>query len=504
MCCASARKFSFHSGRTRRSIRQRLRWQRKLRSLHNNPHRQKNIPSRPEISWREFLREQLGLSDDKKLALYFSLTKDLNPQRKNWDLLQAGDVIRLPAIEEASAVRKVAGSAAAEQKAAPATSQLPAVTEAAKTTDPKIAPVPMAAADYGKEVARENFGLITEIIESVGNEVERSGEEIVAIQDGSLKLNRASFPVVTNSKLGQKVLLDPEAKVPDSVKSQLGERPNGISVMAIGKSNSVTQLAGQVLSRLGFQSLRGDQAVVIQEGGVAFEAKGQWVVLGPEENNKPQQVYVINVADKTGAVPGYLKSYLALKGLHLREIVWPPASAPNVAQNEAADKSWFSGAKSTLPRDKREMVDALLRSYGIAFQTRVPLTWELGAGLTIETSSDRVFEWGGRQTAVFFQRVGADLKKSLQEKQSIKTVDLDLSSLSSREILAKLLTELGEQTSYAEQRFPATGGNLRDRLTVVTAGFALPKKSVLITDRDIPLEFQRFFFEKGWEIVYFQ
>ena len=45
------------------------------------------------------LREQLGLSDDKKLALYFNLTKDLNPQRKNWDLLQAGDVIRLPAIE---------------------------------------------------------------------------------------------------------------------------------------------------------------------------------------------------------------------------------------------------------------------------------------------------------------------------------------------------------------------------------------------------------------------
>jgi hypothetical protein len=333
--------------------------------------------------------------------------------------------------------------------------------------------------------------------------VDGSGEEVVPIRDGSLKLNRTAFPVVTNPKIGEKVLLDPEAKVPESVKSQMNDRPNGVAVMTIGKNNSVTQLVGQVFSRLGFQSLPSEQAVVIQEGGVAFEAKGQWVVLGPEESNKPQQVYVINVTDKAGSVPEYLKSYLAVKGLHLREVLWPPAAVPNAAADDPRDKSWIVGSKA-LPRDKREMVDALLSAYGIRFETRVPLTWELGAGLRIETACDRVFEFGGRQTALFFQRVGADMKKSLQEKQSIKTIDLDLATLSSREIVAKLLGELGEQTSYREQRFAAAGGMMRDRLTVVTAGFLLPDKSTLITDRDIPLEFQRFFFEKGWEIVYFQ
>ena len=158
----------------------------------------------------------------------------------------------------------------------------------------------------------------------------------------------------------------------------------------------------------------------------------------------------------------------------------------------------------TLPRDKREIVDALLLSYGIPYDVRVALSWELGEGLMVETRCDRVFEWRGQQTALFFQRVGSDMKKYLQKKQGIRIVELDLASLSSRELIGKLLTELGDSAAYREHRFSAADGMLKDRLVVSASGFLLPKRSTFVTDREIPEDFQRFFFEKGLEIVYFQ
>ena len=35
----------------------------------------------------QILREQLGISNDREVALYHALVKDLNPERKNWDAL---------------------------------------------------------------------------------------------------------------------------------------------------------------------------------------------------------------------------------------------------------------------------------------------------------------------------------------------------------------------------------------------------------------------------------
>src|SRR5262249_23831305 len=39
----------------------------------------------------QILREQLGIANDRDVALYYALVKDLNPERKNWDALLGGD-----------------------------------------------------------------------------------------------------------------------------------------------------------------------------------------------------------------------------------------------------------------------------------------------------------------------------------------------------------------------------------------------------------------------------
>jgi hypothetical protein len=39
---------------------------------------------------------------------------------------------------------------------------------------------------------------------------------------------------------------------------------------------------------------------------------------------------------------------------------------------------------------------------------------------------------------------------------------------------------------------------------VTTSGFLALQRSLFVTDREIPASLQRFFFERGWEIVYFE
>ena len=109
-----------------------------------------------------------------------------------------------------------------------------------------------------------------------------------------------------------------------------------------------------------------------------------------------------------------------------------------------------------------------------------------------------------KKTVLFFQRADPDIVKALQDSQGIRAVELDLTNLSSRDLISRVLSVLGEQAGYREHRFAAANGTAKDRLTVTAWGFHLPRHSMFVTDRQIPAGLQRFFFEKGLEIVYFQ
>ena len=453
------------------------------------------------------LKEQLSVADEKKLNLYFNLTRDLNPQKKNWDILLAGETIRLPALGTAAEVSSQASGPTAKEKSDSVASGQPvpvADPERKPVAEIRAAVPPSMGLDYARRLpARENLALLGQAVETVGNEIQRSGQEVIAITNGAIRIDTGTFPMVYNRKLGQRILLDADEKIPDSLRNQLNDRASGTPVMTVSKNTSAQEAVSQLLARLGFQSLPTEKAVILQEDGVAFEAKGQWVVLAPQESNKPQEVYVINLTNQDGEVPEYLRYHLGLKGLHLREILWPPSAARRALVVLDQPREGTPQAK-TLPRDKGEIVDALLLAYGIPFGVRQTLSVELREGLKIETQCDRVFEWRGQQTALFFQRVEPDIKKALQEKQGIKTIEVDLASASSRDLIGKLLGELGDPAAYREHRFPAASGMMQDRLVVVASGFLLPKRSTFVTDREIPQEFHRFFFEKGLEIVYFQ
>jgi hypothetical protein len=273
-------------------------------------------------------------------------------------------------------------------------------------------------------------------------------------------------------------------------------------VVPITATSSVQDSVGQILSRLGYQPLAADRPVVIQQDGVTYEAKGHWIALGPEQNNKTQEIFVINIIDTDGEVPDYLKTELARKGLHLKDILLPPAPGATANAASRAGNEIIPPIKYW-PRDKREFVDAVLLALQVPFGVAETVKTQLRDGLSVEVRCDRIFEKNGKRTALFFNRIDPAFKTALQEREKIRVMEIDVLTLDHKDITARLLAEMGQPSKYQEHRFPLGANGNHDQLQVKAWGFWLANRNLFITDRDIPPALYRFFFEKGLEIVYF-
>jgi hypothetical protein len=481
---------------------------------------QPRLPAGTTVNYRvkagehlyQILRQQLGVRDEKEISRYYALTKDLNPERKNWDTLREGETIRLPAVAPVQEAAGRRGVAATEAKLPVETAPLwtaqpaPALPSPPAPGAPVALPVPAAAPVIDMEYARrlpaaDGMALLAGVVENLGAQLQRTGEEVVAVKDSAVRFDRSSYPVVRNPRINQRVVIDTGGNLPESLRKQLNNPEVGTPVVSLNPRTSLHDAVNQLLAGLGYQTLPTDRPVVIQEAGVAYEAKGSWIALAPEENNKPQEIFVINLTDQESALPPYLLAQLGSRGLQMREVL-VPSSMPAVV--DANDPKEFFVQTKTWPRDKKEMVDSLLLAYGVPFGIAEKVSVMLRDGLTLEARADRIFEARGNKVALFFQRTEPELKKALQEKQGLRIVEMDIATLSSREVIGRLLGELGDQANYREHRFPAGSGPARDRLVVTAWGFLVPKQSMFVTDRQIPPSLHRFFYDKGLEIVYFQ
>ena len=426
----------------------------------------------------KILREQFNIQEKKEIRNTFEQVKELNPGKKNWNFLFTGEGILFPGSGKLAAV--------------------PAAVEPAK-------PVEIVGLDYGRKLpVRENMQLLEQVMAALGNETQRGGEEVLALQEGSIRIDRDSYPVIRNPKVEQKVILDTEGKIPPSLRSKLEGQGSAAQVVSVKKGDSLHDTVSNLLARLGFQSLPSNRPVEIQDGGVGLQVKGEWMVAAPEESGGRQEVLIINLTDDPGRTPDYLKDYLSLKGMSLKEILIPSSPFPRVPAAPAVKGQEVESRVESWPREKGALVDALLKSYEISFSSGEQLSVPLREGIRLDAKIDRRFEIGGKKVALFFRAVGEELKRALQEREGLRVIEIDLAALSSRELIARLLEFLGEKTAYREHRFSATEGGAKDKIVLSLAGFFLVHRSLFLTDRAIPAHLQKFFGEKGLRVVYFQ
>lgn len=420
------------------------------------------------------LRTQAGIpASEIKSAL--ARAKELNPQKKNWDTLIAGEKLRLPA-----------GAASA----------IPVDRTVALPTDQRVVGI-----DYGKKITvQENLEILDSVMKAVGRQTRREGEEVVPLKGGTVHIDRGSYPIV-QSPGGQRAILDMQNKITAALKAKMEADAPGLPVVSVKKGASLHEAVTGLLARLGFQSLPSNQPVVIQDSGVGVQVKGEWMVTAPEDGGAMAQVMVVSLTDTPGQTPDYLKDYLSVKGMSLKEILLPRATPPApVAETATPAKANFRVEK--WPESGAALVDALLADYGIAAAGGGTFSVMLRDGIRMDSKADRIFEYGGKKIALAFRSIGDESAKSMESSDGMHVVEVDLAKLTRREIVGRLLAELGETAPYREQRF-AANDRAKDKLTLTISGYYLPQRLLLLTDRDIPTDLERFFGEKGMRVVRF-
>ena len=424
----------------------------------------------------KILKEQRGLQKKDEIRNAFNQVKRLNPRKEDWNFLFVGEAILLPPLIEGGPPE--------------------VIIKPAKE---------FIGLDYGLKLrVEENLNLLREVVGVVGNEMTREGEEELALKEGTIHLDRSIFPVIRNSQSGKKVVLNLEDMIAPSILTQIQSQNHGISIVTGKKGGSLHEAVNSLFSQLGFQALPTDRPVVLHDKGVGLQVKGEWMIANPDEGGRKQEMWIISLTNGPGTTPDYLREYLALKGMNLKEILLPSSPFAPVASVLRRERRETGSQIQTWPSDKKSMVDALLTTYQIPFSSQRQISLSLRKGVRLVTVMDRFFERRGRKFGIFFRPVGDEIKKALKKGEDITPIVLNLASLSSREILSLILTGIGERAPYKEHRFPVVEEGPRDKLVLTVSGFFLPDRSLLLTDRTIPGDFQRFFFEKGLRVIYFQ
>jgi LysM repeat protein len=425
----------------------------------------------------KILREEFGIRGRKEIRGAFDQVRKLNPRKKNWNLLFIGEAVLFPGAGQTMAMPR----------------------------PESVKPPEGVGLDYGRKLAaQENLQLLEQVMTALGNEMQRGGEEVVAIQEGTVRIDRDSYPVIRNPKGDQKVILDASGKIPASLKSKLESPGSATPVVSVKKGDTLHDAVSSLLPRLGYQSLPANRPVEVRDGGVGVQVKGEWMVAAPEESGGKQDIIIINLTDVAGRTPDYLRDYLSLRGMSLKEVLLPGLSLPSTPASPAGAGQAGGVPAETWPQDKGALTDSLLKSYGIDFTSAHQISVPLREGIRLDTKVDRLFEFGGGRIALVFRLLGEEAKKALREREGIRVVELDFASLASRDLVARLLNLLGEKTSYREHRFSAVEGAARDKMVVSVGGFLLPSRSLLLTDREVPKGVQGLFAEKGLRVVRFQ
>lgn len=426
----------------------------------------------------KILREQLGTQEKKELEAGLGEVKRLNPQKKNWNLLLVGEGITVP------------GSAQSAQSA-------PGI--ASGESQPAAESVGL---DYGQKLqAQTNLELLEQLLNVLGNEMNRKGEELLPVQEGTIHMDRGAFPVIVNPKKGQKVILDIGGKIPSSLKTRLEGRNSPVPIVSLKQGASLHEAVNSLIPRLGFQSMPKNRPITVQDQGVGIQLKGEWMAVAPEESGG-QAVWIISLTDGPGRTPDYLREYLSLRGMNVRDVLLPTAALPAASLLESAQ----GGTQKQIevwPRDKKALVDAFLTGYPVSFTMDRQVVLSLREGIRMDIKMDRFFEVDGKKFAVFFRQIGEEAKRALEQAEGLKTIELDLGSLSTRDLISRLVAGLGESAPYREHRFFAGEGAAKDKVVVTVPGFFFSARSLLITDKEIPKDLHRFFFDRGLRVVYF-
>ncbi|HWP57388.1 MAG TPA: LysM peptidoglycan-binding domain-containing protein [Candidatus Acidoferrales bacterium] len=430
---------------------------------------------RPGDTAYKILRRELPLQTRDAIQAAFEKLKQLNPGKKDWNLLLVGEALRFPGR---------ASSPVAGEKGREAT--------AAGTAPPEKPPA---------SIAETRWAILEQVANSLGGTFSRAGEEVFELQDGKITLDRALFPVISDRRLGRRVVVDARDAIPAGLKARIQAEAHDASILTVKPDAGAADLNAGILAQLGYQILPANRPLVFRDRGIGLELKGDWMVMQPDTVGARETIWIFLLTKAPEPMPDSLDHYLESKGVKLAQITLSSSDSRNA---RLARTSAPAGAAEKFPDERTALVDSLLRSYPVEFVRDRNVSVSLREGIRLQMKIDRYWEAAGAKRAFVFGRLSSEMKKAVEETAGLELFDLDLRGQSTREIVGRVLQALGESAAYTENRFAAGEGRLGDSVVLTVRGFLVRSRSLLVTDRVLPPDVERFILNQGVRIAYFR
>jgi hypothetical protein len=320
---------------------------------------------------------------------YLDLVRKLNPHIKDLDVIEPGQVIRLP-IYTPQIVRK------------------------------RIEAPPPPEPEHVKEdegVRRRMTDLATAlglIFSEMGEEWIQTGTHFIPLKSGGqIDLQAASFPIL-NLRNGLRIIVDLNNRLPQRMTELIGSSWHNYRVVHVSGRDDLKTAFDRLVRACNYPRVFERGETLEMEGDMGFRIMGDWIIaLGDATAGRRISVAVVNInlsGSSQPVCPTVLRSYLAQVGVKVIDFPLPESGGPGAG----ADPVEILDAGS----DPSALVRRTLDLVGQDFETdvRIPLYQSKGADFKLIIKANFLMKLNGRDALITLSDLGQEVISLLEER----------------------------------------------------------------------------------------
>jgi LysM repeat protein len=258
--------------------------------------------------------------------------------------------------------------------------------------------------DVSDDGWRVTSSSLARIFSSMGEEWIDKGRHFLPLQaGGQIELEADLFPLLSMST-GIMVLIDLKGSLPPRMARLIEESWGNYRVVGLGAADPL-QALGRILPLCGFEKVLGRNESFKVSDVPELYVSGLWTVVYPSDS-KEETIKACVISDKE--IPGFFKDYLEAEGIRWLDITGRPPLRSAKA----------NGDVMLVKDDPHPLVEEVLSMTGMAFDKRVKVPLERGrkGEFSFELTTDYLVHLKGRKAVLDLTGLGADIEALLKEK----------------------------------------------------------------------------------------
>jgi nucleoid-associated protein YgaU len=411
------------------------------------------------------VKERYNVPQEKITDDYLELLARLNPEISDIDVIEPGQVVRLPVYT-------------------PEVVRLPIGPEGSFQPDEEALTGELTVLSHH----------LMQIFSLMGEEWVNTGEHFIPLKSGGqAKLKANAFPIV-NLFNGNRVIVDLSNNLPDKMAQLITSSWKNYRVVHLGKAATLRNALDKILPACDYDKVYKRGEPLVMGGDIHLRMTADWIIK-PSADEKGETI-LITLTEQHGAkTPPEIRDFLATLGIKV--IDYPPTDEPTGEPEPAIEIMKAS-------HEKPELIELVLNLTGRTYNRDVdiPIYEGQGTDYNLIVKANFLLYVDGRNCIVDFTGLGPDILSILRDHR------YDVLSLAEEShppvIVSKTLQFIGVQFDADPHAFMATPRDASKNISMTIPGIVFQDnqgRNVFASQLALPDEIAGFLTRKGYKIL---